>query len=162
MQGSGDNKAVFNTMIAGGSRFSAGSSPADPLYIQRPEPSWKQSAWALAKSVLGFVVLLTFVGAVLDEKGAAGIAGRMTGTTTVIHQAEHSDKTFDDVVGVDEAKAELQEIVMYLKNPKLFTRLGGKLPKGILLTGPPGTGNYRQGFLFFYFFNVYNAIAHNS
>jgi cell division protease FtsH len=48
--------------------------------------------------------------------------------------------TFDDVAGVDEAKAELQEIVDFLKNAEKYTRLGAKIPKGVLLVGPPGTG----------------------
>lgn len=47
---------------------------------------------------------------------------------------------FNDVKGVDEAKDDLEEVVMFLKDPAKFTSLGGKLPKGILLTGPPGTG----------------------
>eukprot|EP00964_Phaeocystis_antarctica_P009139 scaffold4951_cov62-Phaeocystis_antarctica.AAC.1 len=51
-----------------------------------------------------------------------------------------SNKRFTDVVGVDEAKQDLLDIVKYLRSPKTFTRLGGKLPKGCLLTGPPGTG----------------------
>ena len=48
--------------------------------------------------------------------------------------------TFDDVAGVEEAKEEVQEIVEFLKNPRKFMRLGGKIPKGALLIGPPGTG----------------------
>ena len=53
---------------------------------------------------------------------------------------EENKKTFDDVAGIDESKEELQEIVEFLKNPKKFTNLGGRIPKGVLLVGAPGTG----------------------
>ncbi len=53
---------------------------------------------------------------------------------------ERSGVTFDDVAGVDEAKEEVQEIVEFLKNPEKFQRLGGRIPRGVLLVGAPGTG----------------------
>lgn len=57
-----------------------------------------------------------------------------------IYVEANTGVTFDDVAGVDEAKAELQEIVDFLKNPGEYGRLGGRMPKGVLLVGPPGTG----------------------
>ena len=57
-----------------------------------------------------------------------------------VYMEDEVGVTFDDAAGVDESKEELIEVVEFLKSPEKFTRLGGKLPKGILLVGPPGTG----------------------
>ncbi len=57
----------------------------------------------------------------------------------LLSESQHK-VTFADVAGIDEAKDELQEIIAFLKDPKKFTKLGGRIPKGVLLVGPPGTG----------------------
>ncbi|MEW5724895.1 MAG: ATP-dependent zinc metalloprotease FtsH [Thermodesulfobacteriota bacterium] len=57
-----------------------------------------------------------------------------------VYMEDEVKVTFDDAAGVDEAKVELEEVVEFLKTPGKFTRLGGKMPRGVLLVGPPGTG----------------------
>ena len=59
---------------------------------------------------------------------------------TLVDKGQNISITFDDVAGLDEAKGEVMEIVDFLKHPKKYTKLGGKIPKGALLIGPPGTG----------------------
>lgn len=74
------------------------------------------------------------------QGGAGGKAFSFGRSRAKLVSEEDNKVAFDDVAGVDEAKEELQEIVEFLKNPKKFTRLGGRIPKGVLLVGPPGTG----------------------
>ena len=61
-------------------------------------------------------------------------------TATLFEDSDRDTVTFDDVAGLEEAKEEVVEVVEFLRNPEKFTRLGGQLPKGVLLVGPPGTG----------------------
>lgn len=61
-------------------------------------------------------------------------------TATLFEASDQDSVTFEDVAGLDEAKEEVAEVVEFLKHPEKFTRLGGELPKGVLLVGPPGTG----------------------
>jgi len=69
-----------------------------------------------------------------------GILGSFVKSPARRHDRSKQRTTFDEVAGLENAKAELQEIVEFLKNPEKFQKLGGRIPKGVLLNGPPGTG----------------------
>jgi cell division protease FtsH len=101
------------------------------------------SAWVgLIYSVLPIVLLLGISYWFLFRRvGGAGANPLNMGKNKVkIYDRKEMKTTFSDVAGVDEAKEELKEIVEFLRNPKKYQRLGGRIPKGVLLLGPPGCG----------------------
>ena len=87
------------------------------------------------------LIFLGLWGWLMSRSQGGSAAALMVGKSKARTYAEgNTGVTFDDVAGVDEAKVELQEIVDFLKNAAKYTRLGAKIPKGVLLVGPPGTG----------------------
>jgi cell division protease FtsH len=105
-----------------------------------------QSTWQ--RDILGWVIpALVFVGIWLyllrrfaERQGLGGGFMSIGKSKAKIYLETDTKTTFADVAGVDEAKEELQEVVNFLKSPQEYSRLGGRLPKGVLLVGPPGTG----------------------
>ena len=109
-----------------------------PNYEIRPERTfWAQLLYAVIGPVL-FVGLFWFL--MYRGGGAAGGGRIMSFGKSKARLSANTRITFQDVAGVEEAKEELKEIIEFLKEPKKFQRLGGKIPKGVLLMGPPGTG----------------------
>ncbi|MCU0387363.1 MAG: ATP-dependent zinc metalloprotease FtsH [Chitinophagaceae bacterium] len=90
--------------------------------------------------ILLFVVMMRKMGGGAGAGGPGGIFNIGKSKATLFDKDLKVNVTFSDVAGLDEAKVEVMEIVDFLKNPKKYTALGGKIPKGALLVGPPGTG----------------------
>ncbi|HWE97532.1 MAG TPA: ATP-dependent zinc metalloprotease FtsH [Tepidisphaeraceae bacterium] len=89
--------------------------------------------------IFGFVWFFVFR-QLRNSAGAGGMLGNFGKARAKVMSKEHTNITFDDVAGIEEAKEEVMEIVEFLKNPKKFQRLGGRIPRGVLLVGEPGTG----------------------
>jgi cell division protease FtsH len=101
---------------------------------------WSNIFYYLGPTVLLILFLWMFA---YRSGGGAGGAGKIWSfgkSRAVLASGESLKITFENVAGVDEAKEELKEIIEFLKDPKKFQRLGGKIPKGVLVMGPPGTG----------------------
>ena len=102
--------------------------------------------WSILSWVLPFILIFGLWSFLLRRSTGGGTGAGGTSifnfgrSTATLVEKEKSNVTFDDVAGLEEAEMEVREIVDFLKNPESFTRLGAKIPKGVILVGPPGTG----------------------
>jgi cell division protease FtsH len=137
--------------------FTNGSSfqtyaPSDPTLVKRlydgkvsitAKPPGDNVPWfvSLLVSWLPFIALIgVWVFLSRQMQGGAGKAMGFGKSRAKMLTEAHGRVTFEDVAGVDEAKQDLQEIVEFLRDPGKYQRLGGRIPRGVLLVGPPGTG----------------------
>ena len=127
-------------------------APSDPTLVQRlygkgvaitARPQGDNVPWfvSLLVSWLPFIALIgVWIFLSRQMQGGAGKAMGFGKSRAKLLTEAHGRVTFEDVAGVDEAKSDLQEIVEFLRDPGKFQKLGGKIPRGVLLVGPPGTG----------------------
>src|SRR4051812_49370287 len=155
-----DAGRVSNVMISGpeisgtytdGRTFTT-YAPNDPMLVSKLQqkgvqitarPQSDSTPWFIAV-LMNILPIALFIGAwVFLSRQMQNGAGRAMGfgkSKAKLLTEAHGRVTFDDVAGVDEAKEDLQEIVEFLRDPQKYQRLGGRIPRGVLLVGPPGTG----------------------
>ncbi|MCW6508243.1 ATP-dependent zinc metalloprotease FtsH [Lichenifustis flavocetrariae] len=127
-------------------------APNDPSLVQTlykknvsitAKPPSDGNSWLVTLLVNG-LPLIAFIGVWIfmsrQMQGAGGKAMGFGKSKAKLLTEAHGRVTFEDVAGVDEAKEDLEEIVEFLRDPQKFQRLGGRIPRGVLLVGPPGTG----------------------
>ncbi|HSN34566.1 MAG TPA: ATP-dependent zinc metalloprotease FtsH [Ideonella sp.] len=114
-------------------------APTGVTYSRLPESGGLTTLLGWLVPPLLFFGLWTLANRRLMGRGGAGLLG-IGQSKAKVYMEPKTGVTFDDVAGVDEAKAELQEVVDFLRNPKEHGRLGARMPKGVLLMGPTGTG----------------------
>ena len=108
------------------------------IYTKRSDWLWSIITWTLP-----LILLILFWNYLMKRAGTAGDGSIFSfgkSKATFVDKDTKSKITFNDVAGMEEAEQEVKEVVEFLKTPEHFTRLGAKIPKGVILVGPPGTG----------------------
>jgi cell division protease FtsH len=106
--------------------------------FEQEKMNWGDIFWSILPTLVFFLIFWFFMMRQM-QAGQKGIFS-FGKSRAKLHMIDRPKNTFADAAGVDEAKMELEEIIEFLKDPQKFKKLGGKIPKGVLLLGPPGTG----------------------
>jgi cell division protease FtsH len=105
-----------------------------------PPPFWQTLLFSFGPTLLIVIAVLYLIRRAAGAGGAGGLLGTFGQSKARLYDPERPGTTFADVAGIDEVKQELEELVDFLREPQKYERLGGMVPKGVLLIGPPGTG----------------------